>query len=496
MNAAPAHWRRWPVLPISAIIALAIVLRFYHIAERSLWFDEAVTGIVTKHGIDELLKARIDPMAPPLYNILLKVWYSGLSIFQIQQDEFALRSFSAASSVGALVLVYLIGAKMFNRTVGIWAAFIMAIMPFQVYYAQEARWYALGILCGAAMLWGFVRAIDTDRFQDWLLFTLTVIIGIYVNYYLGLTLVAFHLFIAGRSRLQWRAITKLVLVDILIIIALLPLLPDLLTQTGLLAEVHSLTAPSGLSPLVTLVYLMFGRIIDAPWFFMVSLLVLLLLMAFAIHAMLPSLAHGDFEWPVLLAFCVFVPTFLMIGVSYLIRPLYYDRWFAFTTPALIVLIAQMIDKRPRIFLRGLIVVLLVLGAIKLANDIGRPDITKPPFRFAAYYIKDHWQPNDVILSLHDSTYLPLRYYLPEATSFLWKDDAASWLVPSAWAWFGDRIDVIQPLMAKSSRIWLVYPQVPIDPSRQAVIDAMKSQFSRQDVVWFDSLELELYVRRN
>ena len=40
-------------------------------------------------------------------------------------------------------------------------------------------------------------------------------------------------------------------------------------------------------------------------------------------------------------------------------------------------------------------------------------------------LREHWQPEDVIVHLHDSSYLPLVYYAPEADSYLLNNDPDS-----------------------------------------------------------------------
>ena len=62
-----------------------------------------------------------------------------------------------------VLVIYGLGARLFNRTTGLAAAFIAAIAPFQVYYSQEARMYILVALEGALavlLFWWFVAQED------------------------------------------------------------------------------------------------------------------------------------------------------------------------------------------------------------------------------------------------------------------------------------------------------------------------------------------------
>ena len=78
-------------------------------------------------------------------------------------SEFALRSLSALFGTLLVLVIYGLGARLFNRTTGLAAAFIAAIAPFQVYYSQEARMYILVALEGALaalLFWWFVAQED------------------------------------------------------------------------------------------------------------------------------------------------------------------------------------------------------------------------------------------------------------------------------------------------------------------------------------------------
>jgi hypothetical protein len=74
--------------------------------------------------------------------------------------EFALRSLSAVLGVLLVGLTYLIGRKAFNIGVGLLAAFVAAINPFQIYYSQEARMYLPLAVIGAGAMFFLLRLLE------------------------------------------------------------------------------------------------------------------------------------------------------------------------------------------------------------------------------------------------------------------------------------------------------------------------------------------------
>lgn len=149
-------------LLLAAIVVLAGGLRFAAIGRSPLWFDEICSDLRARGRLseafgesscDRLVRAPSALEAPPgrlrdvvleraepgpgLYFLLLRAWRS------FGASPAALRSLSALASL----LTILVGASLASRTggprAGVFAAGLLAVAPLEVYYAQEARPYAL-----------------------------------------------------------------------------------------------------------------------------------------------------------------------------------------------------------------------------------------------------------------------------------------------------------------------------------------------------------------
>jgi len=138
-------------------LLLATWLRFYRLAGQSLWSDEGNSVALAQAGLGEIASRTALDIHPPLYYWLLHGW---MRLFG--DSEIAVRSLSVVASVLLVAVVYQLGARLFDVRVGFLAAFIAAVSPFQIYYAQETRMYALLALLGALTVWATIGLIN-----DW-----------------------------------------------------------------------------------------------------------------------------------------------------------------------------------------------------------------------------------------------------------------------------------------------------------------------------------------
>ncbi len=136
------------------ILAFAVFLRFYLLDGQSFWNDEGNSARIAERSLQLITEGAAGDIHPPLYYYLLHFWRSVFG-----SSEFALRSLSAVLGVLLVGLTFLIGRKAFSTGVGLLAAFVAAINPFQIYYSQEARMYMLLAVIGAAATWVLLRLL-------------------------------------------------------------------------------------------------------------------------------------------------------------------------------------------------------------------------------------------------------------------------------------------------------------------------------------------------
>ena len=188
---------------IAVLLVIGIFFRFYNLDQKVYWYDETMTSLRisgytstdlveevyngevisvenllqtyqypnnTKNLNDSIKALAAHPEHSPLYYLMARFWLQtfGNSIFNI-------RLLSAFISLLVFPAIYWLCLELFNSQLISWAAVsLIAISPFHVLYAQEAREYSLWtasiLVSCAAILW----AIRRKKILPWITYGITV----------------------------------------------------------------------------------------------------------------------------------------------------------------------------------------------------------------------------------------------------------------------------------------------------------------------------------
>lgn len=149
------HGRAPVATALVSIVVLAAILRFATLGLQSVWYDEAQTARLLSLPLRSMLHAVArEESTPPLFYLLERATtrLSG-------RDEVGLRALSALAGLLTVLLAMAIARELSGRRAAAAAGVVAALSPLLVWYAQEARSYALYVLLVSAALWGFVRAL-------------------------------------------------------------------------------------------------------------------------------------------------------------------------------------------------------------------------------------------------------------------------------------------------------------------------------------------------
>jgi mannosyltransferase len=141
---------------VALVVAAGLLLRFW--TRSGLWLDEALTVDVARQPLHDLPNALKHDGAPPLYYVLLHFW---IRIFGQSND--AVRALSGVIAVLTLPVAWLCGKRFGGRAVAWTTLVLLASAPFAVYYATEARMYALVILLTGLGFLALRRALEAPR---------------------------------------------------------------------------------------------------------------------------------------------------------------------------------------------------------------------------------------------------------------------------------------------------------------------------------------------
>jgi hypothetical protein len=152
MNSPPdTTGPRWELLGLAAIVMLCLMMRLYHL-DKSYWLDEFFTLRDAKPSYGEILRERHNP----LIFVMAK-----FTVENMGDAEALLRLPSVVGSLIALIFAFAIARRAGGEFGGLFAALILGTSPYFLRFSQEARYYALLVCAGLALVtvaWWCVRS--------------------------------------------------------------------------------------------------------------------------------------------------------------------------------------------------------------------------------------------------------------------------------------------------------------------------------------------------
>ena len=184
---------------VAGLTLLAAALRFATLGVQSYHHDEIVTASrILRDGFWHAMDAvGFSESAPPLYYATAWLWTQLTGT-----GEVGLRSVSAVAGIATVPVAYLLGAELSSRRAGLFAAALVAVNPMLLWYAQEARGYALFVLLTAISLLYFVRTLDRGRRRDSIGWGIASALALATHYFAAFPIAAEALWLLRRRGRQ------------------------------------------------------------------------------------------------------------------------------------------------------------------------------------------------------------------------------------------------------------------------------------------------------
>lgn len=165
---------------LSLILLLGCILRFYKADFQSLWFDELIVMNTANpaNSFTDIIHILHRNIHPPLFYLLVNLWFHAFGY-----TELAARLLSACFGVLGILAIYGLGKVVRDERLGLFAALILAINYFHLYYSQEVRSYALLFLLATVSYTLFIKLVQSPGIKGFILITLVNIALIYTHYY-------------------------------------------------------------------------------------------------------------------------------------------------------------------------------------------------------------------------------------------------------------------------------------------------------------------------
>lgn len=438
----------WPgALPVLVIILIGAGLRLSYLGYESLWYDEAISlAIARSLELPQILANVAQSSHPPLYYLLLRFWIRAIGV-----NDYLVRFPSAVLSLLSIPLIYQVGRSLFDRKVGLWAALMLAVQPFQIQYAQEARMYAQLLLLTLVTLVAFTRAIRTGNLRWWSIYLVSSVLALYTHYFIGFVILSYHLFATIYRRRDTQVWIAFLVADVVAVIAFLPL-------TGMFVRklnVYWLAVPSLVSLLTTPYFLVFGSYQSVIWLSYTALFGTLGSLATSVYEILRKPVRTSRQWQMLLFIGAFSPIILVFIVSQF-KSFYLNRTLIICTPFLTLLLAFALRrthaKSPLPYLVAItgVCIVIVFGSIYASPTI----LEGEPMREAAEFVWQNKEGDDLVIHLTQWTGLPFMAYSPPAENYLLLGNPHTLKPLDVWEIFGGRTNALESIGA-DRRLWVV-----------------------------------------
>ncbi|KPL89201.1 glycosyltransferase family 39 protein [Ardenticatena maritima] len=150
--------RQRTLLTLGWLLVLAAALRVHALNLQPLWWDEGYSIFFATEPIGRLVELTSLDIHPPLYYVLLKIWFGLVGVGALQA-----RLLSVVLGVLAVPLMWRVARRLFGWDDAVLATALLATAPFHIYYSQEVRMYALFLLLTILAVSALVEWSETRR---------------------------------------------------------------------------------------------------------------------------------------------------------------------------------------------------------------------------------------------------------------------------------------------------------------------------------------------
>lgn len=390
--------RRGWLLTVGVVMPAAAALRWFHLTDRSLSFDETYSVALAGSSWGAFLEAlQVEKWNAITYYILLRA----ATVFG--DAEWVVRGLSVVLGVALIPVLYLLGKRLYGPACGLAAAGLMAVQGFHVEWSQKARPYALAALLAALATLLFLRAVERPTKRIWAGYAVLMLLGLYSHAVLMLLLVAHGaaLFFLPRREIPWKHV--LASFTFLGIIGALPrffssmeaaermVYLELFSWPGLLGVLKSFAGKGDVMLLgfqLLLVVAALGYIFRSWW----------------------TQWGSTASWRFAVVTCWFVVPLSLVMCLSTFLPLLVDRGLTPFLPALVLLCGLGISVlRPRVLAATAFAVLATLAVSGLVILYEFHGIEE--WRWATAQFSREAQPGDAVLIFHPARYIPFTYHL-------------------------------------------------------------------------------------
>lgn len=384
-----------------ALFAISAALRLIALDGPALWYDEAGSTWMASLPTDRMIVATAGDVHPPLSMLMLSplVWAFG-------PQAWVVRLPSVLFGLAAIWLTRRIAERIgLSPSANLVASSLVALSPFQLYFSQEARMYAL---LQALVLAATLAALN-GRY-GW--FVLWSTLALYTHNYGVIYLAVIGVVIIGRELMMPHTQSKFSILPITLASPLLLWSPWLVVVLTMQMRDYAadwippLTLAGWLQPFMEFIW---PSSTTTQWLWPATTLLTFMIV---LYAMCAVIIFSDRRAHFLAWMCI-APALLATAITLLWRPMYLWRPLIGIAPFLYLLIAWALANTPRrAWLTALAISpLMLIGVhtyypnverVKGSNDMPLLDVARA--------ISSHWKEGDIIYHINVGSIMPMKFY--------------------------------------------------------------------------------------
>jgi mannosyltransferase len=403
------------------ILILAVALRLWGLGSESLWLDEALTWQKLSFSPLDFVTHFAHETQTILYYGIEKVWSR-----VVGTSEWALRFPSVIYGLAAVLGTFLLTRALFSAITGLYAALLMAVNPFAIFYSQETRPYELFLAAAVFSCYYVLRVLRDGTRRSHFGYVVSTTIALY-SHPLAPLLWGVHasalLLRDVRELNGWNAARRLG--KVMALSALL-FLPQVVLISGMIVAKTKGVSPASWIPVPPL----YAFRVTLQQYFMhplLALVVVLMIAGVGLAHLIQRRRLPSALWipAALVIFCMLAPWL----ISHVITPVYVDRY---TIPALagfVIALAWALSEMGR-WLRAVALALL-MGLTALALYGYYTGLDKDPWRQTAEDVRALVKPGDLIAVTPNYTLQPFLYYYHPPQDVTVTAPWSLWEIPAA-----------------------------------------------------------------
>jgi 4-amino-4-deoxy-L-arabinose transferase-like glycosyltransferase len=490
-----------PKTKLAFILILALVIRLAGIATRPIWYDESFSILISEQGPSAILSGTLATDAdssaaeehPPAYYFMLWGWMQAFG-----NSLVAVRMLSIIFSLGIIFVVYLIANHLFNQQTALTAAFLTAILPFQIHYGQEIRMYVFMTFWLLLTTYAFLK-------RQWILFAVAAALAQYTH-----NLAAFYLIPLALTPVfqkDWKTLRSVTLAGFAAIIIYSPWLIQLPAQISKVTSSFWIEKP-GIEKLFTLFLFYLPHLPLPNNFLLPGLLLATLIITLAafqtyrVYKEDPQQAKRGL-W---LVYLVFIPPLLLWLVSQ-ISPMYVERALLPSHAIFCIWLAWAFTqtKLPHPIQLFVFVLILLSAGMGYYQHLIYKGFPYGPYAALDQSIQERLEQGDVIIHSNKLTYLPSFYFdrdLPQSYLIDTLGGSTDTLSPATRKILHlTNQEDIESASADADRVLFIVFQQSIDEfTAQGLethpdIEYLNKNFTLTSTEIFDDVRLYVYTRR-